>query len=119
LKAQFIERVSQPSLYACFPGAIDHIEMAFQNDQPKTLDQLALGEHARVRAVGGHGPMTVRLLEMGFVPGVEVALIKRAPFGDPLELRLRGYHVSLRRAEARRVEITELVHGLVHGGTVP
>jgi ferrous iron transport protein A len=86
--------------------AIDHIEMPFQDGERKTLDQLALGQHARVRAVSGHGPMSVRLLEMGFVPGVEVSLVKRAPLGDPLELRLRGYHVSLRRAEARRVEVT-------------
>jgi ferrous iron transport protein A len=105
LKDQFITLVSQPCLYARISGAIEHIEMAFQDGKPKTLDQLALGQHAEVRAVNGHGPMSVRLLEMGFVPGVEVALIKRAPLGDPLELRLRGYHVSLRRAEARRVEI--------------
>jgi ferrous iron transport protein A len=94
-------------LYAYIPGAIEHIEMAFQDGERKTLDQLALGQHAEVRAVSGHGPMSVRLLEMGFVPGVEVVLVKRAPFGDPLELRLRGYHVSLRRREAQRVEIAE------------
>jgi ferrous iron transport protein A len=70
-----------------------------------TLDELEPGRRARVRAVTGRGAMTVRLLEMGFVPGVEVALVKRAPFGDPLELRLRGFHVSLRRAEARCLEI--------------
>lgn len=52
--------------------------------------------------------MSVRLLEMGFVPGVEVTLVKRAPLGDPLELRLRGFHVSLRRAEARAVELAEV-----------
>ncbi|MCA9681770.1 MAG: ferrous iron transport protein A [Myxococcales bacterium] len=69
------------------------------------LDGLEVGQRARVRAVDGRGSMTVRLLEMGFVPGVEVALIKRAPLGDPLELRLRGYHVSLRKAEARLVSI--------------
>ncbi|PRQ08784.1 FeoA family protein [Enhygromyxa salina] len=80
--------------------------MAFQDDNPMTLDGLNLGQRAEVLAVTGHGSMSVRLLEMGFVPGVEVALIKRAPLGDPLELRLRGYHVSLRRAEARRVQIT-------------
>lgn len=79
--------------------------MAFQEGQPATLDELELGQGAAVRGVSGRGPMTVRLLEMGFVPGVEVALVKRAPLGDPLELRLRGYHVSLRRAEARRVEL--------------
>ena len=71
-----------------------------------TLDRLDLGQRAEVCGVSGHGSMSVRLLEMGFVPGVEVALVKRAPLGDPLELRLRGYHVSLRRAEARRVQIS-------------
>lgn len=73
-----------------------------------TLDELEVGHRASVRAVTGRGRMSVRLLEMGFVPGVEVALIKRAPLGDPLELRLRGFHVSLRRAEARAVEVTEV-----------
>ena len=71
-----------------------------------TLDQLDPGQRAQVRAVKGQGSVSVRLLEMGFVPGVEVALVKRAPLGDPLELRLRGYHVSLRRAEASRIEIS-------------
>ena len=79
--------------------------MAFQKTGGRTLDELELRERAIVRGVSGHGAMSVRLLEMGFVPGVEVALVKRAPFGDPLELRLRGYHVSLRRAEARTIEI--------------
>lgn len=81
--------------------------MSFQKSKPSgsTLDQLEVGQRATVCAVAGRGRTTVRLLEMGFVPGVEVALIKRAPLGDPLELRLRGFHVSLRRAEARAVEI--------------
>jgi ferrous iron transport protein A len=70
-----------------------------------TLDQLEIGQRAQVRSIAGRGRMTVRLLEMGFVPGVEVALVKRAPLGDPLELRLRGFHVSLRKAEARAIEI--------------
>ena len=81
------------------------IEMAFQEKRPRKLADLELQECARVRHVGGAGAMSVRLLEMGFGPGVEVALVKRAPFGDPLELRLRGYHVSLRRAEASLVEV--------------
>ena len=80
-----------------------HIEMAFQEGQGHSLDRLELGQRARVVDVKGRGPIRVRLLEMGFVPGVEVALVKRAPLGDPLELRLRGFHVSLRRAEAREV----------------
>ena len=82
--------------------------MPFQNGGQvgRTLDQLEVGQKAQVRAVTGRGRMTVRLLEMGFVPGVEVTLVKRAPLGDPLELRLRGFHVSLRRAEARAVELS-------------
>ena len=79
--------------------------MSFQERQAERLDQLGLRERARVREVSGRGAMSVRLLEMGFVPGAEVTLIKRAPLGDPLELRLRGYHVSLRRAEARLIAI--------------
>lgn len=84
--------------------------MPFQNRAGvgRTLDQLEVGQRAHVRAVTGRGRMTVRLLEMGFVPGVEVTLVKRAPLGDPLELRLRGFHVSLRRAEARAVELREV-----------
>lgn len=82
--------------------------MSFQETPPLSLDQVALRERVRVQRVGGRGAMSVRLLEMGFVPGAEVALIKRAPFGDPLELRLRGYHVSLRRAEAQRIEVEAL-----------
>ncbi|EDM76011.1 FeoA [Plesiocystis pacifica SIR-1] len=81
--------------------------MPFQKKGPPTLAQLQPGEQGRVRAVSGRGAMTVRLLEMGFVPGVEVRVIKRAPLGDPFELRLRGYHVSLRRSEAERVVLAE------------
>lgn len=69
-----------------------------------TLAELELGARARVQAVLGGGALALRLLEMGFVPGTVVTLVKRAPFGDPLELRVRGAHVSLRRAEAARIE---------------
>ncbi len=75
-----------------------------------TLAELALGGRARVRRVraavdGDAGDLSLRLMEMGFVPGTLVTLVKRAPLGDPLELRVRGGHVSLRRAEARLVEV--------------
>jgi Fe2+ transport system protein FeoA len=73
-----------------------------------TLAQLDLGARARVLAVAGTGPLGLRLLEMGFVPGTVVSLVKRAPFGDPLELRVRGCHVSLRRAEAALIEAVPL-----------
>ena len=69
------------------------------------LASLRVGETAEVVAVEGDGAIAVRLLEMGFVPGSAVRVVKVAPFGDPLELRLRGYHVSLRKAEAARVQV--------------
>jgi len=70
-----------------------------------SLAQLQVGDSAEVVAVRGQGAIAVRLLEMGFVPGSKVSVVKAAPFGDPLELRVRGYHVSLRLAEAARVEV--------------
>lgn len=72
---------------------------------PQKLSQLLVAQTARVVAVEGGGSMAVRLLEMGLTPGTRVALIKRAPMGDPLEVQVRGYHVSLRRSEAQRVRI--------------
>jgi ferrous iron transport protein A len=70
-----------------------------------TLDRLAIGQRARVLHVTGHDEISLRLLEMGLTPGVEIALVGVAPLGDPLELELRGYRLSLRKAEAALVEI--------------
>ena len=70
-----------------------------------TLDALDVGEGATVVDVEAGGAMAIRLLEMGFVPGTWVKLLKTAPTGDPLQLQLRGYHISLRRAEAARVRV--------------
>ncbi|MCH9687751.1 MAG: ferrous iron transport protein A [Deltaproteobacteria bacterium] len=70
-----------------------------------TLEALAVGESAEVTAVEGPNRMAIRLLEMGFVPGTRVELVKTAPMGDPVELCLRGYHLSLRRAEAAHVRV--------------
>ena len=72
------------------------------------LDQLPVGSRARVRSVTGDDELSGRLLEMGLTPGVEVAVVGTAPLGDPLELELRGYRLSVRRSEAARVEIEQL-----------
>lgn len=71
----------------------------------RALDSLAVGEAARVTAVTGDAVIAIRLQEMGFVPGTTVRLVKLAPLGDPLQFELRGYHISLRRAEASQVRI--------------
>lgn len=70
-----------------------------------TLDLLPSGKHARVLSVAGTGPTARRLLEMGVVPGAHVRMIKSAPLGDPLEVRIRGYHLAVRRAEAQTITV--------------
>ncbi len=72
------------------------------------LDGLAFGSTARVRQVLGEDEISLRLLEMGLTPGVEVHLVGAAPLGDPLELIVRGYRLSVRRTEAARVEVDPL-----------
>ncbi len=73
-----------------------------------TLAELKVGDRARVLHVSGVDGVTARLLEMGLTPGVDIAFIGVAPLGDPLELELRGYRLSLRRTEATRVEVQAL-----------
>lgn len=55
--------------------------------------------------VGGKGSVRVRLMELGIVPGTEVQLVRRAPLGDPMQISLRGYQLSLRRGEADLIEV--------------
>ena len=71
----------------------------------RRLSDLALGWRARVRAIEGDDEISLRLLEMGLTPGTDVRLLGVAPLGDPLELELRGYRLSVRKREASRVEI--------------
>ena len=72
------------------------------------LADLAVGDRARVVRVTGDDEISLRLLEMGLTPGVDVHLLGRAPLGDPLEFEVRGYHLSVRKSEALRVEIESL-----------
>lgn len=72
----------------------------------RSVADLRPGEGGTVRAVTGRDAIAVRLLEMGFLPGVRVDVRKLAPLGDPMELRVRGFHVSVRRDEARRIELS-------------
>lgn len=70
-----------------------------------TLAELALGAGARVRNIAGTDEVAHRLLEMGLTPGASLTIVGTAPLGDPLELEIRGYRLSIRRSEAARVEI--------------
>lgn len=70
-----------------------------------TLDRLTVGQSAQVQNIMGDDAISLRLMEMGLIPGTPVTVVGTAPLGDPLELDVRGYHLSVRRAEAARVEI--------------
>jgi ferrous iron transport protein A len=71
----------------------------------RSLDQLTAGSRARLAALHGDGPIVQRLYEMGLLEGEEVEVVGFAPLGDPMEIRLRDYRLSLRRNEARLIEV--------------
>jgi ferrous iron transport protein A len=72
----------------------------------RTLDTLRQGERARVAEIAGSDSIAVRLMEMGLVEGEEIENLGAAPLGDPIEYLVRGYRLSLRQTEARRVTVT-------------
>ena len=71
----------------------------------KTLAQLKPGQSARLVRIHGTAALQLRLMELGFTPGVQLLLRKTAPLGDPLEIALRGYSLSLRRSHAALIEV--------------
>lgn len=70
-----------------------------------TLKELKIGQSATVLSVGGEGALRQHFLDMGVIPGVEVTLVKYAPMGDPMELKIHGYELTLRLADAEKIEI--------------
>ena len=70
-----------------------------------TLDALPIGQEAVITAVGGEGALRCRLLDMGLIPRTVVRVEKVAPLGDPIELRVRGYALSLRKEDARNITV--------------
>lgn len=66
----------------------------------KTLDKFEIGDVGRVKSVGGEGQIKRRLFDMGITPNAEIYLRKRAPLGDPIEVTVRGYELTLRKTEA-------------------
>ena len=72
-----------------------------------TLDELSVGHSGVITAVGGEGILRCRLLDMGLIPRTRVTLQKVAPMGDPMEITVRGYVLTLRREDAAKIEITE------------
>ena len=72
-----------------------------------TLEKLPIGKSATILSVGGEGPLRLRLLDMGLIPRTKVTMQKIAPMGDPMEIRVRGYELTLRREDAARITLQE------------
>ena len=71
----------------------------------KTLKEVAVGQTVTVKKLSGAGPVKRRIMDMGLTKGVEVYVRKVAPLGDPVEVTVRGYELSLRRADAEMIEV--------------
>ena len=72
-----------------------------------TIVDLKIGDSGVISAVGGEGSLRLRLLDMGLIPGTRVTLVKVAPMGDPMQIQVRGYELTLRRDDAGKITILE------------
>lgn len=70
-----------------------------------TLKELKPGQQGTVASIGTTGPMKRRIMDMGITPGVEIKVVKVAPLGDPIEVNVRGYELSLRKEEAQQIQM--------------
>ena len=73
----------------------------------KTLNEISCGKTVKVKKLTGEGPVKRRIMDMGITKGVEIFIRKIAPLGDPMELTVRGYELSLRKADAQMIEVEE------------
>lgn len=72
-----------------------------------TLDEIKVGASCVIKKVNGEGRVRRRLFDMGVTPGISVYVRKKAPLGDPIEITIRGYELTLRQVEASLVEVTK------------
>ena len=73
----------------------------------RTIDDLTIGESGVISQVGGEGALRLRFLDMGLIPGTTVILQKIAPMGDPIQIQVRGYELTIRREDARKIDLRE------------
>ena len=73
-----------------------------------TLKELKIGESAVIKSVGGSGALRQHFLDMGVIPQAEVTLVKFAPMGDPMELQIHGYELTLRLDDASKIEVEKI-----------
>ena len=73
-----------------------------------TINDLKIGQSGVIATVGGEGPLRLRFLDMGLIPGTKVTLQKIAPMGDPIQIHLRGYELTIRREDAKQITLQEV-----------
>ena len=74
----------------------------------KFLGELKPGAKARIERIYGGGALRRRMMDMGIVPGVEIEVVRCAPFGGPLQIRLKGYYLAMRRGECAKILVSEI-----------
>ena len=79
--------------------------MSLPDQSPVTLDTVISGDKARIASVRAKGQLRKRLLEMGIIPGAIIESIRVAPLGDPVEFRVKGYNLSIRKGDAACIEV--------------
>ena len=74
-----------------------------------TINDLQIGQQGIISTVGGEGALRLRFLDMGLIPGTSVLLQKVAPMGDPIQIQVRGYELTIRRGDAKMIALQEVV----------
>ena len=82
------------------------------------LDNLAIGKSAVIVSVGGTGALRQHFLDMGLIQGVEVTMVKYAPMGDPIEIKIHDYELTLRKEDAQKIEVIKTIQGMVNQVTI-
>jgi len=110
--------VSQEACAECVKSCLTEVESKRGREPGKgrtILNQLKIGQRARLVRIAGRGELRKRLVDMGLVPGAVVAVERVAPLGDPIDIKLRGYHLSLRKDEAALITVEVLDTSLEAG----
>ena len=80
---------------------------AERKDKSMTLKELQIGQSAVICTVGGEGALRQHFLDMGVIPGAEVTVVKLAPMGDPIQIHLRGYDITIRKEDGEKIILKE------------
>lgn len=93
--------------FRCIIRAIGKDNLKSLEAETMTMNDLKVGQWGTIDCVGGEGALRLRFLDMGLIPGTKVQLKKIAPMGDPIQIHVRGYELTLRREDAKKITLRE------------